>query len=287
MKLAIFDIGGTTVKTGYFVNDCLIDQSSFTTPKSFADLIKKMHQLIDDQEITGIAISAPGAVDTKLGKINGISAVPYIHHRPIFKELVQEFQLPVAIENDANCAGICEVKIGAGKDYQNVAFIVIGTGIGGAVFIDKKLYKGSHLFGGEFGLIKTAAGPTLSLRATIVKAAAAYEKQTGASQVNGEKLFALSEQDDQLAQKLITQIYDDLANALYDIQVAFDFDALIIGGGVSAHPGFSAELAKRLQDQLTEQSVAEIMPVVKSCQYHNDANLYGAAYNFIVVNGRE
>lgn len=280
MKLAVFDIGGTKVKYGYFEHNHLKDISSFNTPKSFEKLVAEMHARIDSHAIEGIAVSAPGAVDEKSGIIRGISAVPYIHQRPIIKELETEFQLPVTIENDANCAGICEVNAGAGKSYDNIAFVVIGTGVGGAVFIDKKLYKGSHLYGGEFGLMKTADGSTLSLKATIVKAVAAYVAQKPAINVDGEKLFLLAEAGDLLAQKLLNEAYDYLASGLYNIQVAFDFDAIIIGGGVSARQGFSTELASRLHKLLAENQVVEIMPVVKPCQFHNDANLYGAAYNF-------
>lgn len=283
MKLAVFDIGGTNLKCGYFGDDHNITcQKKYETPKTFKGLVKQIHRYLDTLlDIDGIAISAPGAVDDTRGEIDGISSVPYIHNRPIFHELEAEFGLPVTIENDANCAGICEVNIGAGKNFTNVAFVVVGTGVGGAVFINRKLYKGSHLFGGEFGLMSTANGSILSMQATIVKAAAKYVAQTEADDVDGEKLFLLADQGDKLANELIDEVYDCLAMGLYNIQVSFDFDAIIIGGGVSARSSFSAEVAKRLEAQLVEKKVEKIMPVVETCQYHNDANLYGAAYNFI------
>ena len=99
--------------------------------------------------------------------------------------------------------------------------------------------------------------------------------------IDGEKLFLLADQGDKLAQDLIDKVYSFLAIGLYNIEVAFDFDALIIGGGISAHKGFSSELYKRLYAELVKNKVSEIMPEVKECQYHNNANLYGAAYNFI------
>lgn len=142
----------------------------------------------------------------------------------------------------------------------------------------KRLYKGSHLYGEEFGLMKTADGSTLSLRATIVKAAAAYAVQKPTVNVDGEKLFSLAKTGELLAQKLLNDTYDYVASGLYNIQVAFDFDAIIIGGGVSVRQGFSTELASRLGKLLAENQVAEIMLVVKPCQFHNDANLNSAAY---------
>lgn len=116
MKLAVSDIGGTKGKYGYFEHNYLKEISGFNTPKSFENLVAEVHARIDSLAIEGIAVSAPGAVDEKSGIIRGISAVPYIHQRPIIKELEAEFQLLITIENEANCARICEVNVGAGKN---------------------------------------------------------------------------------------------------------------------------------------------------------------------------
>src|SRR5699024_11964455 len=81
-----------------------------------------------------------------------ISAIPYIHFTPIYDLFEKEFGLPVAIENDANCAGLCEVDRGAAKNGENIVFFVLGTGMGGSIFINRQLHKGSHMYCGEFGM---------------------------------------------------------------------------------------------------------------------------------------
>lgn len=283
MKLAVFDIGGTTVKTGIYEDKHIIEQESFKTPKTFTALKEKMHELIDDRHFTGLAISAPGDVNIKTGVIEGRSMVPYLHQRPIFAELQEEFGLPVAIENDANCAGICETKMGNGRKFNNVGFIVIGTGIGGAIFINHELYRGAHLVGGEFGFMRGGTDRILSMDATLVKAARDYSEQTK-TEVEGKELFALAEQGDKLAQNLLERFYDLLASSMYDLQVSFDFDAFILGGGVSARAEISSEVAKRLKQKLADFGLTRIMPEVMTCQYHNSANLYGAALNFLAQN---
>ena len=79
------------------------------------------------------------------------TALPYIHG-PNIRELLQErTHLPVEIENDANCAGLAEGWIGAAKDVKDYLCIVIGTGIGGAIVLDKKIRHGKNRFAGEFG----------------------------------------------------------------------------------------------------------------------------------------
>ena len=157
MSLGVFDIGGTTVKHGIWEHQQLSPVNAFPTPVTFDELLRNMAEIIRDAKrpLTGIAISAPGAVDQEKRKILGISAVPYIHQRPIFDEFEQQLGLPVTIENDANCAGIAEVELGVGREAQNIAFVVLGTGVGGALFVKRQLYKGSHLYGGEIGLLKS------------------------------------------------------------------------------------------------------------------------------------
>lgn len=98
-----------------------------------------------------MAISAPGAVDSVVGTIGGSSELPYIHG-PNFKVILNKMtNLPIEIENDANCAALGECWGGAAMDANDSAFVVCGTGIGGALIKDKKIHTGIHKHGGEFG----------------------------------------------------------------------------------------------------------------------------------------
>lgn len=281
MSLVVFDIGGTTVKHGIWENQRLSEISAFPTPETFDRLLDNFKHIVNDYErpVAGIAISAPGAVDQEQRRILGISAVNYIHQRPIFDELEQSFGLPVTIENDANCAGIAEVELGVGKDAQNIAFVVLGTGVGGALFVRRELYKGSHLFGGEVGLLKSQNTQTFSQKGTLVKAANNYSEQTH-TLIEGKELYALKESGDLLAAELLDEMYQIMAKNLYNIQVMFDPELIVLGGGISKRPELADELSKRVFEQLKKEGVEEIMPSIKCCNFHNDANLIGAALNF-------
>lgn len=280
MSLAVFDIGGTAVKYGYWQEGTLSRQSSFPTPASFEEMVAAMKDVIAEfGDVSGVGISAPGAVDVAKRQIDGISAVPYIHFRPIYDELEAAFGLPVTIENDANCAGISEIESGAGKDAQHAVFVVLGTGVGGAIFINRQIYKGAHLFGGEFGMMKSYGELTLSWNGTVVRMADNYQKQTGEA-IDGKELFARQEAGDPVAVGLIDGMYQAIARSLYNIQVSIDPEVIIIGGGISARPDVIEELKKRVQALLDELEVGQIMPEIKACVYLNDANLIGAAVNF-------
>lgn len=280
--IVAFDIGGSAVKYGFWIDNQLKHQSSFVTPETMDEMIVSMKDVINSapKEVKGVAISSPGAVNADARVIEGISAVPYLHDFPIYDRLEKEFNLPVTIENDANCAGIAEMALGAGEKANNAVFIVLGTGVGGAIFINGKIYKGSHLFGGEFGLLKNKTDKILSMTGTIVKVANRYEELTG-EKVTGKEIFALVDEKNELAIELVKEMYDDLAQSLYNIQVSIDPELVMIGGGVSEREELPVELSKRLKILLDRQGVGSIMPEIVACQFKNDANLIGAVMNFI------
>lgn len=281
MGLAVFDIGGSAVKYGKWENKQLSETGQFKTPETFEAMQKEMNNVITTfgNGITGVAISSPGAVNVKERRIDGISAVPYLHERPIFDELEAALGFSITIENDANCAGIAEMGLGAGQGMNHVAFVVIGTGVGGAIFINGQLYKGAHLFGGEFGLMVSRNGRNLSSNGTAVNTADRFSKEIG-EVITGKELFERYDAGDPAAIEAFDGMYAHLTDALYNIQVSIDPEMIIIGGGISARPDVTEEIRKRLYDQLVEFGVPGAMPEVTACQFLNDANLIGAAVNY-------
>lgn len=289
MALLAFDIGGTAVKYGLYNSGHLLETSSFSTPKTWEEiktLLYKVFEGYNSKAIQGIAISSPGAVDSERGLIGGISAVPYIHHFPIVEELEDLFQLPVTIENDANCAALAEVAFGVARDCRDVLFFVIGSGIGGAVIIDGKLHKGKNLFGGEFGYMMMDDEKTLSQLASPVQVASCFSKERAIeSPLTGKALFDRADQGDQEAQKAVNALYDQLARAIFNASLVINPDRVVIGGGISKRPGLVDELDKRLTALKERTEARELEIDVRVCRYFNDANLLGAVANFIASKG--
>lgn len=284
MGLMVFDIGGSAIKFGYWENQRLEQTGQFVTPDSFDKMVAAMQETMTTitGEIEGVAISSPGVVNGVTRRIDGLSAVKYLHGFPIFDALEEALGLPIAIENDANCAGIAEIELGIGKSVNHAVFLVLGTGVGGAIFINRQLYKGAHLFGGEFGLMLNRRHEILSNEGTMVKVANKYSKLTD-QKVDGKRIFTLLEEQDELATALVSTMYNDIAHVLYNLQVALDPEMVIIGGGISARPEISREISQRLEKLLAQQGVEAILPEVVSCKFGNDANLIGAAMNFMNV----
>lgn len=291
MSLLVMDIGGSSVKFAVWEKEQLVDKGSFVTPKTWDEMKQEMVQLkgkIDAKyTIDGVAFSAPGAVNQSKGVIEGASAVPYIHHFPVFFELEELFGCPVSMENDANCAGLAEVWRGAAKGLQNVLFVVIGSGIGGAVIVDGKVRHGKHLFGGEFGYMLLKEDKTFSDLGTAVNMAKRYSKRMELeTELSGKEVFELAEQGDEIAEEEVETFYHYLAIGIYNLQYSFDPEKIIIGGGVSSKKGLLDELNVHLAKVVESAKIAPFIPEVAICEFQNDANLIGAVYNYELAFGK-
>lgn len=285
MSIVVFDIGGSAVKYGLWENESLSNKASFTTPKSWNDMKEEMlgvyHSFSENYSIDGVAISAPGAVDAIEGTISGISAVPYLHYFPIKKEWEDLFGVPVSMENDANCAALAELWLGAAKDIQHALFIVIGSGIGGSVIIDRKLFKGKDLFGGEFGYMLLDGKHTLSEMGSPVHTAERYSKELGLDVVvDGKFLFQEADRGEPIAMKYVDGLIDALALGIYNLSVSFNPDMVVIGGGLSTRKDLIQRLNERAAFYLERQKAEDLKLVIEVCKFNNDANLIGAVAHF-------
>lgn len=284
MNLAAIDIGGTTIKIATWKDEKLVDEHAVDTPATLNEfydvLTNEINKIKQATKITGVAISAPGSVDPEGGVIYGTSALPYIHNFDIVSELEKRFGLPVAIENDANSAALGELAAGSGKGCNSMAFFVIGTGIGGAIILDQKIWHGAHLYGGEFGYMLMNDGQTLSELASPIQLAKRYNERTGKN-ATGKEVFELADQGDEIAQAERHTLLHSLAVAIFNIQHAFDPEKIVLGGGISNNPKLLPLLNQELQDILTKlDNSANLMPQLSICKLKSEANLRGAVYNF-------
>ena len=282
MNLAAIDIGGTTIKIATWKDKQLQDKHAIDTPKDlngfYQALTDEVDKIKNDIKIEGVAISSPGAVNKKTGIIGGSSAIPYIHNFKIVDELEKRFGLPVSIENDANSAALGELAEGSGKGCDSMAFFVIGTGIGGALIINQKVWHGAHLFGGEFGYMIMGAH-TLSELASPVAMANRYNKRTG-KHLDGKTIFELADKDDPVASDERQTLIYALAVAIYNIQHSFDPEKIVLGGGISNNPELIPLLNKEIDRLRDDLDLVTLKPDIVLCKLKSDANLRGAVADF-------
>lgn len=283
----VFDWGGTDVKYGVLSESGdILHKGNFKTPQdNIGTLYDEMERVKNSYEynFSGVALSCPGAVDSENGVIGGVSALPYIHGPNIKEDLENKWGLKVHLENDANCAALAEVWIGEAKENNDVVFIVLGTGVGGAIVKDKHIHKGKNLQAGEFGIMYfeieknvPATWGYISMGRLILRA-----KNILGIGVSGADIFTLAKAGNIYMQNLLDDWYKTLAKGIFTIQYVYDPEKIIIGGAVSERddlvPNINSEL-KKLVEEIPE---ATIVPTVTLCKFKNDANLIGALYNFI------
>lgn len=282
MNLIAIDIGGTSIKFASWKNNELHKEFSIDTPKDlntfYEELTDGVNELKTKIDAKGVAISSPGAVNKKTGVIEGASALAYIHNFKIVPELEKRFDLPVSIENDANCAALGELADGVAKGCSSLAFFVIGTGIGGSIILNQKIWHGAHLYGGEFGYM-LIDGKQLSALASPVAMAKRYNEQTGKN-FDGKTVFALADNGDPIATKERDIMLHALASAIFNIQHSFDPEKIVLGGGISNNP----ELVPLINDEIDRIrhnfDIATLKPEISVCELKADANLRGAIADF-------
>ncbi|MEG0373289.1 MAG: ROK family protein, partial [Enterococcus sp.] len=270
-KILAIDIGGSTIKSGLWENNSLTELPSLITPKTWNEMKAYLKSLVEKHQITdGVAISAPGAVNAEEGIIYGVSAVPYLHRFPIKQELTDFLGVPVTFQNDANCATLAEVWQGNAQGIEAVAFMIIGTGIGGGIAIDGKLRTGANLFGGEFGyqIINPTTLETLSDLGSPVSMAKQFSKlKAEGREYTSKEVFDLAATGDELAQEQIDQFYDALSIGIYNILVSLDPDRILIGGGISTRADLLENLEVRVQRLLQKNGAKELKASMMPCKF--------------------
>ena len=284
MAILSFDIGGSSVKYAVIEKTGkILAKGKKTTPQEKEEFFRLIENVAASYRraytIEGAGFSFPGAVDDVSGVIGGSSALPYIHDFPIRQELERRLSLSAALENDANCAALGESWLGVGKEHEDLVFLVIGTGIGGAVVKGKRIHHGKHLHGGEFGyMVSDASHRILSETGStrVLAERVADAKGLPREEMDGRKAFALADAGDADALQAVSAMYEALAMAIYNLQYAIDPEIFVLGGAVSERPGFAEEIGKRVDVILKDVGVARIRPVIRPAQFGNDANLLGA-----------
>jgi predicted NBD/HSP70 family sugar kinase len=287
--LITVDIGGTFTKLALVSsNGHLAEKMERATPASCNEFIQIVEEYYEKNpeiyNIKGISISSPGSV-TEEGNVLGYSSVPFIHEENMKRLLEKRFKLPVTMEYDANCAALAEMWNGAARNLETYACIVCGTGIGGSIIINRKLYKGAHLHGGEFGYAILNSneeadhydswsdlGSSSAIIRRLQNEAPYFEEWTG------PLAFQHAEKNNKNAVKSIDLFFRTLAVGIFNIQYMLDPEKILIGGGITRQPAFMEKLNFHLNTIYDAKPFAQVRSSVSLCQHLDQAQLFGAAH---------
>ena len=299
------DIGGTKISAGVVDSSGnLIDSSKCSTPaeggkeliSSVVNLVKELNK---KHEIKGIGISIAALISSDYGTIVGAPNIANLSKLNFANEIKEEFKLPIIIENDANAAMWAEFKFGSAKGLNPVMFFIIGTGVGGGLVIDGKLFKGANGIGAEFGhmcvvpngllcgcgakgcIEQYASGGALIRYANEALLANPDKSEEvlsfGEGKLSGTALTKAAKAGNELALAAFSKQADWLGLACASYSLIIDPQAIIIGGGVvDAGELFLAPVRAAMRKYMPFAE-SHVPPKIIAAKFGNDAGLIGAA----------
>lgn len=307
------DLGGTTIKIAFFnfygevlhkweiPTDVSNEGKNITT-----DIAKAIDGKLDElgrtkSNILGIGIGAPGPVNLNTGGIYEAVNLGWKNEYPLQDLLEVETSLPVAVDNDANCAALGEMWKGAGNGAKDIVCVTLGTGVGGGVITNGEIVHGKSGAAGEIGHIasipeggapcncgKTGCLETIASATGIVRLALEELKLGGqkgqlstiyqqAGQVTAKDVFDTAREGDEIALKVIETVACHLGLGLANIANLLNPEKIVIGGGVSKAGSVLLDPVKERFLQFSFPRVAQSTDIALAA-LGNDAGVIGAAW---------
>lgn len=292
--IAAIDLGATNIKIGLLLRNRIIFKKVFPT-KCFSSkkalisgLGEKINEIlsmtkIDKKNIAGVGIGLPGPIDSKRGIVHFFPNIKGWRNVPLRALMQKMTQLPVFIDNDANLMALAEARCGAAKGKRNVVGITLGTGVGGGIIVEGKVYRGSSLVAGEIGHIPlNENGPRCSCggkacleryvgnRRILANARRAFGKK-----ITLERLSRLASQGNAKAGHIWKEMAGHLSVALSGVINFFNPDTIVIGGGVANAGSIILDEVRRAVKLRAMHVQAKTARIVKA-RLGNDAGIIGA-----------
>ena len=309
------DLGGTNIAVGIVnENGDLLRKGSVPTGadrepdliiKDMAELCKKLVAeeglQVSDIEYAGIA--TPGTADSDTGIVVYANNLPFLNY-PLAAKLKEFLGVKkVLIENDANAAAKGEAACGAAKGFKDSVMITLGTGLGGGIIIDNKVYSGFNHAGAELGHIvidlngkpcscgrkgcweaySSATGLINMTKEKIEECKKSgretmMTKMIEGSKVSGKTAFAAMKQGDAAAAEVVDEYISYLACGISNIINIFQPSVLSIGGGICGEgDNLLVPLNKAVWGEVYNSENAERRTEIRIAQLGNDAGIIGAA----------
>lgn len=306
------DLGGMSIKAGVcddngkiLVSDTCVTVRNEDGDRIITDMaalclkvIEKAGLTVDDIEYAGIA--SPGSADSERGVIIYAATLPFLNY-PIAEKLMEKTGIKkVYIDNDANAAAKGEATYGAARGYKDSLFITIGTGVGGGIIIDGKIYSGFNFSGAELGHIvivkdgldcpcgrkgcmESYASATALINQTKAKMLENKESALWSvcggdiDNVNGKTVFDAMLLDDEAAKEVYKTYIEYLACGITNFINIFQPEVLSIGGGISKQGDILIKPLCEIVEREQYSRYSDKKTLIKVAELQNDAGIIGAA----------
>lgn len=287
------DIGGTNIRLG-IVDDKgkILYRKRFPTLKEQGkdEVITRLLKAIADVKknskypIRRIGIGCPGPLDSRKGIVLSPPNLPGWNKVPLKNIVQKRFNLPVVLENDANCFALGEKWRGAAKGCKDMVCLTLGTGIGGAIILNGALYTGKDGFGGELGHMsinfdgpKCGCGKRGCLEA-YASATALVKRYKGKQNVTSEEIYKLALRGDRRAKKVLKETALYLGVAISNFVNAFNPEIVVLGGGLAKAGDSIFPEIRRIVRKISLKPLLRNLKIVPA-KLSEDAGIIGAAWS--------
>ena len=256
-----FDVGATKIESVILKdNGEEIDRSRRECPKDYISIIQTIKDVVfnlekEIKQTLPVGVCHPGVHSPQTGLVKNAPNCVWIEKKPFQKDLREALAREVFCENDGNCFALSEAIDGAGKHYKIVYGIILGSGAGGGLVIDKQIVTGPNGVAGEWGhnqlpfmAARKEGLDTSNLREAEIESfisglglAKRFNKKYKKN-LKSNEIFELNRRHDLDAEKMIDQFKINLAMSLSTIINILDPDAFIFGGGVTNEIDFFHEI---------------------------------------------
>lgn len=288
MRILTFDVGGTFIKYGVCDDNFeFIEKHKVPTDakRGGQALVEKIIDIVETYDnIDRVAISTAGQVDSKRGIIvHSTDNIPYYTGMMVKKIIENKTGITTFVENDVNAAALGEAYFGSAKGYSDFICMTIGTGIGGALFLNGKLYQGSTASAGEIGHMIIHPGGkecTCGGEGCYECYGSANALITAVNKVSDEPLdsFQIFEKENFERPEIRSEIdkwIDEIITGLINIIYIFNPPLIVIGGGIMNENYIIDLIDRKIYNRLMENY--RNVNIVRS-KLGNTAGMLGAAY---------
>lgn len=282
MRIAALDIGGTSIKAAVWENGDLRDLREIPTPVTCAsDLLRAAEHIVREMgDVEAVGISTRGQVDGNGVILFDNGPISDYTGTQIKARLEAALGLPVAVENDVNCAAWAEAMLGAGKEHPDFLCVTYGTGIGGAIIQNGSLYHGANWSAGEFGAMQlfsqnpNGEGLCAAFYENLASASALVEQAQAVDTTiqSGRQVCARMDEPDlaPVIDRWVTNVSWGLSSLIH----VFNPSLIVLGGGILQNAELFHRIHARTQSQLMPGfEVVQLKPA----QLGNTAGMIGAA----------
>ncbi len=290
MKIIVFDVGGTAIKFGMVDENFEVLFSEEIPTNTYKDsenmVMKAMDVKLEEYagQYEAIGISTAGQVDFVNGVINdGVGNIPNYNHSDLRGTFEAKYGVPVAVDNDVNCAAIGEAHFGAARGENDFLCLTYGTGVGGCIYINGDVYRGSKYAGGEFGHMATHKDGRLCTcgRIGCYEAYSACRVFTTAVSermgrpMNGREIFEPENLKNPIIVEEIDKWEDEIALGLRNLCYIFNPSLIVLGGGIMSEDLLIGHIREKVDAQL-EPNYKHVR--IEKAQLRNKAGMLGAAW---------